>query len=64
MLVTYALDSGAEGGWHGQASIVLGWFLTSTGMDPDDAARAVERAIGGRLSRGRAGAISPVGREP
>ncbi|MEU9715967.1 hypothetical protein [Streptomyces sp. NPDC047976] len=48
-LVTHALDSGAEGGWHGQASIVLGWFLTSTGMDRADAARAVESAIGGRF---------------
>ncbi|MFF3319864.1 hypothetical protein ACFYV5_30760 [Streptomyces sp. NPDC003035] len=30
-LVTHTLDSGAEGGWYGQASIVLGWFLTTTG---------------------------------
>ncbi|MFE6871274.1 hypothetical protein ACFVFS_32540 [Kitasatospora sp. NPDC057692] len=48
-LVTHTLDSGAEGGWHGQASIVLGWFLTSTGMEREEAARAVERAIGGRF---------------
>ncbi|MCB5163946.1 hypothetical protein LG634_03725 [Streptomyces bambusae] len=48
-LVTHALDSGAEGGWYGQASIVLGWYLTSTGMDPSEAARAVQHAIGGRF---------------
>ncbi|MEU5660891.1 hypothetical protein ABZ802_35540 [Streptomyces sp. NPDC047737] len=48
-LVTHTLDSGAEGGWHGQASIVLGWFLTSTGMDDAEAARAVNDAIGGRF---------------
>ncbi|WP_234327259.1 hypothetical protein [Streptomyces sp. NRRL WC-3742] len=48
-LVTYTLDSGAEGGWYGQASIVLGWFLASTGMDRVEAVRAVEVAIGGRF---------------
>jgi hypothetical protein len=48
-LVTHALDSGAEGGWHGQASMVLGWFLTTTGMDQAEAVRAVESAIGGRF---------------
>ncbi|MBM9623828.1 hypothetical protein [Streptomyces zhihengii] len=48
-LVTHTLDSGAEGGWYGQASLVLGWFLTSTGMDRAEAARAVESAIGGRF---------------
>ncbi|MGW2846312.1 hypothetical protein [Streptomyces sp. NPDC001274] len=48
-LVTHALDSGAEGGWYGQASIVLGWYLTSTGMDPAEAAQAVKSAIGGRF---------------
>ncbi|MFE6912061.1 hypothetical protein [Streptomyces erythrochromogenes] len=48
-LVTHTLDSGAEGGWYGQASVVLGWFLTSTGMDRAEAARAVQSAIGGRF---------------
>ena len=48
-LVTYTLDSGADGAWHGQTSIVLGWFLTSVGMDRAEAARAVESAIGGRF---------------
>ncbi|MFB8174242.1 hypothetical protein ACFC60_40465 [Kitasatospora purpeofusca] len=48
-LVTHALDSGADNAWRGQTSIVLGWFLTSTGMDRGEAERAVERAIGGRF---------------
>lgn len=48
-LVTYTLDSGAEAGWYGQASVVLSWFLISTGMDRGEAAQAVERAIGGRF---------------
>ncbi|MEU1513243.1 hypothetical protein ABZ490_13955 [Streptomyces sp. NPDC005811] len=48
-LVTYALDSGAEGGWYGQASMVLAWFLTTTGMDRAAAGRAVQNAIGGRF---------------
>lgn len=49
-LVTYALDSGAEGDWHGQATILLCWFLVSTGMDQAEAARAVQDAIGGRFT--------------
>ncbi|MGV9316499.1 hypothetical protein ACWDR0_30580 [Streptomyces sp. NPDC003691] len=48
-LVTHAVDSGADNGWRGQTSIVLGWFLTSIGMDRSEAARAVESAIGGRF---------------
>ncbi|WP_254646601.1 hypothetical protein [Streptomyces sp. GbtcB6] len=49
-LVTYALDfSGAEGGWYGQASMLLGWFLTTTGMDQAEARQAVDSAIGGRF---------------
>ncbi|MEU9125811.1 hypothetical protein AB0C96_39390 [Streptomyces sp. NPDC048506] len=48
-LVTHALDSGAEGGWHGQAALVLRWFLTTTGMNQADAEQAVETAIGGRF---------------
>ncbi|MDR3031977.1 MAG: hypothetical protein LBV78_02495 [Kitasatospora sp.] len=48
-LVTYAVDSGADNAWRSQTAIVLGWFLASTGMDRAEAARAVERAIGGRF---------------
>lgn len=48
-LVTLALDSGAEGGWHGQAARVLRWFLTTTGMGQAEAEQAVESAIGGRF---------------
>ncbi|MET9345573.1 hypothetical protein [Streptomyces termitum] len=48
-LVTHAMDSCADNAWRGQTSIVLGWFLTSTGMDRAEAARAVEHAIGGRF---------------
>ncbi|WP_329285857.1 hypothetical protein [Streptomyces sp. NBC_00691] len=48
-LVTYAMDSCADNAWRGQTSFVLGWFLTSTGLDPVEAGRAVERAIGGRF---------------
>ncbi|MFB6817967.1 hypothetical protein ACFCV8_25835 [Streptomyces sp. NPDC056347] len=48
-LVTHALDSGADNAWIGQTSIVLRWFLTSTGMDGAAAELAVERAIGGRF---------------
>lgn len=48
-LVTHALDSGAEGGWHGQAARVLRWFLTTTGMGQAEAELAVETAIGGRF---------------
>jgi hypothetical protein len=48
-LVTRVLDSGAEGGWQGLAGLTLRWFLTSTGVDPAEADRAVETAIGGRF---------------
>ncbi|WP_377273354.1 hypothetical protein [Peterkaempfera sp. SMS 1(5)a] len=48
-LVTLALDSGAEGGWYGQAALVLRWFLTTTGMGQAEAEQAVESAIGGRF---------------
>ncbi|MEU8621561.1 hypothetical protein [Streptomyces sp. NPDC048623] len=48
-LVTHALDSGAEGGWHGQAARVLRWFLATTGMGRAEAEQAVESAIGGRF---------------
>ncbi|MEV1068905.1 hypothetical protein [Streptomyces sp. NPDC050263] len=48
-LVTRVLDSGAEGGWHGMAARTMTWFLSTTGMDPAEAERAVETAIGGRF---------------
>ncbi len=48
-LVTLALDSGAEGGWHGQATRVLQWFLSSTGVGQAEAEQAVDEAIGGRF---------------
>ncbi|MCG6500032.1 hypothetical protein [Kitasatospora sp. A2-31] len=48
-LVTHTMDSGADNAWRGQTSIVLGWFLQSTGMDQAEAAQAVENAIGGRF---------------
>lgn len=48
-LVTYALDSDAEGGWHRQAGLLLRWYLTTSGMSQADAGRAVEAAIGGRF---------------
>ncbi|MER5380004.1 hypothetical protein ABT040_06940 [Streptomyces sp. NPDC002688] len=48
-LVTLALDSGVEGALPGQAGRLLLWFLTSTGMSPDDAGQVVEAAIGGRF---------------
>ncbi|ARF83384.1 hypothetical protein HS99_0018475 [Kitasatospora aureofaciens] len=48
-LVTHVLDSGAEAGWQGLASVVLTWFLTATGMGRAEAGQAVERAIGGRF---------------
>ncbi|GAA1234393.1 hypothetical protein GCM10009665_25760 [Kitasatospora nipponensis] len=48
-LVTHALDSGAEGGWHRQAERVLRWFLGTTGMGEAEAEQAVERAVGGRF---------------
>ncbi|MGW7066884.1 hypothetical protein ACWGII_07310 [Streptomyces sp. NPDC054855] len=49
-LVTVVVDrTGAECGWYGLCHTVLTWFLTSTGMRPEPARAAVERAIGGRF---------------
>lgn len=49
-LVTLVLDrTGAESGWYRACHMTLEWFLTSTGMDPVDAERAVADAIGGRF---------------
>ncbi|MHC5902894.1 hypothetical protein ACVNF4_03115 [Streptomyces sp. S6] len=49
-LVTAVVNSThAEGGWYGICETTLTWFLTSTGMGPDKARKAVEAAIGGRF---------------
>lgn len=49
-LVTVVVDrTGAECGWYGLCRTVLTWFLSSTGMGPQDAKDAVEAAIGGRF---------------
>ncbi|GGX90745.1 hypothetical protein [Streptomyces fructofermentans] len=49
-LVTVVVDrTGAECGWYGLCHTVLTWFLSSTGMGPEDARAAVEAAIGGRF---------------
>ncbi|MER7761604.1 hypothetical protein [Streptomyces sp. NPDC097619] len=48
-LVNHTMDSGADNAWRGQTSIVLCWFLTSTGLTAAEAERAVEEAIGGRF---------------
>ncbi|MER5866240.1 hypothetical protein [Kitasatospora sp. NPDC002040] len=49
-LVTAVINSThAEGGWYGLCKTTLTWFLTSTGLGRDEAAKAVEAAIGGRF---------------
>ncbi|MFF1834779.1 hypothetical protein ACFVXE_11320 [Streptomyces sp. NPDC058231] len=49
-LVTTVVDhTGAESGWHNLCCAVLTWFLSSAGLGPEDAQRAVEAAIGGRF---------------
>ena len=39
----------AESAWYGLCDTTLTWFLSSTGMGPEEAERAVEAAIGGRF---------------
>ncbi|MFE3513766.1 hypothetical protein [Streptomyces sp. NPDC059166] len=49
-LVTRVLDQGGpDSGWYGGCYLVLTWFLTSCGMEREEAATAVEAAIGGRF---------------
>ncbi|WP_431676052.1 hypothetical protein [Kitasatospora sp. KL5] len=49
-LVTTVVDSThAESSWYGLCETTLTWFLTSTGLAPDEARKAVEAAIGGRF---------------
>ncbi|MCU7820594.1 hypothetical protein KSNIM_02685 [Kitasatospora sp. DSM 101779] len=49
-LVTAVVDrTQAEAGWYGLAETTLAWFLSSTGLGPEDAEKAVDAAIGGRF---------------
>ncbi|MFJ8747273.1 hypothetical protein ACIRL2_49060 [Embleya sp. NPDC127516] len=49
-LVTTVVDrTQAESGWHGLCYTTLTWFLSSTGLGPEEAEEAVEAAIGGRF---------------
>ncbi|GAA5023781.1 hypothetical protein GCM10025734_81300 [Kitasatospora paranensis] len=49
-LVTVVVNSThADGGWQRLCETTLTWFLTSTGLGPDEARKAVEAAIGGRF---------------
>lgn len=49
-LVTTVVDrTRAESGWHNLCETTLTWFLSSTGMGPEEAKAAVEAAIGGRF---------------
>lgn len=38
-----------QSGWHGHCKLVLTWFLTRWGVDPDAAAAMVARAVDGRF---------------
>ncbi|MET8401800.1 hypothetical protein [Streptomyces sp900116325] len=49
-LVTLVVDrTDADAGWYRLCYQVLTWFLTSTGLEPQQARQAVEAAIGGRF---------------
>ena len=49
-LVTTVVDrTQAESAWYGLCDTTLTWFLSSTGMGPEEAEKAVEAAIGGRF---------------
>lgn len=49
-LVTLVVDrTQAESSWYGLCDVTLTWFLSSTGLGPQEAARVVEAAIGGRF---------------
>ncbi|WP_405490609.1 hypothetical protein [Streptomyces sp. NBC_00096] len=49
-LVTMVADrTQTESGWYTHCAQVLGWFLSSTGLGPDQAAALVQQAIGGRF---------------
>ncbi|MFF4547128.1 hypothetical protein ACFY1J_23375 [Streptomyces sp. NPDC001406] len=50
-LVTLVVDrTDAEDDWYKLCERVLLWFLTSAGLGPEEAAKAVETAIGGRFA--------------
>ncbi|MEU6089883.1 hypothetical protein ABZ865_24360 [Streptomyces sp. NPDC047085] len=50
-LVTLVMDrTGSECAWYGMCAHVLSWFLTSAGLSPEEADRAVDEAIGGRFA--------------
>ena len=50
-LVTLVMDrTGTECAWYGMCAHVLTWFLTSAGLSPEEADRAVDEAIGGRFA--------------
>ncbi|MEV7419560.1 hypothetical protein [Streptomyces sp. NPDC089919] len=49
-LVTTVIDrTGTAGGWYGLCTTTLTWYVTSTGLAPQEAAAAVRAAIGGRF---------------
>ncbi|WP_245599826.1 hypothetical protein [Embleya scabrispora] len=49
-LVTAVVDrTHAESGWYALCDTTLTWFLSSTGLGPEEATEAVEAAIGGRF---------------
>ncbi|MCX4598351.1 hypothetical protein OG819_55435 [Streptomyces sp. NBC_01549] len=49
-LVTAVVNSThAESSWYRLCETTLTWFLTSTGLGPEEAQKAVEAAIGGRF---------------
>lgn len=49
-LVTTVVDrTHAESAWYRLCDTTLTWFLSSTGLGPDEAEKAVEAAIGGRF---------------
>ncbi|MCF3136368.1 hypothetical protein [Streptomyces olivochromogenes] len=50
-LMTLVVDrTGAEDGWYGLCTLVLVWFLSSAGVEPQEARRMVDEAIGGRFA--------------
>lgn len=49
-LVTRVVDrTQADSAWYGLCDTTLTWYLSSTGMEPEQAKKAVEAAIGGRF---------------
>lgn len=49
-LVTLSVDrTCAQDGWYGLCKRVLTWYLSSTGIEGEEAAKLVESAVGGRF---------------